>query len=149
MDDLDYRLVKWKTRFDQTYSPGAKPGMTAGLPLAVGGSNLLLGCISMERWRSPRASGEILRGLHTPWHLLYFLPLPQGHFSFRPIFRPSRRCIARFSSQLKQVHAGGCAVYQLVLTIPHLCRAARGYSRTWASANHRGQYEPFIGGSPA
>ena len=58
-----------------------------------------------------------------PWHLLYFLPLPQGHFSFRPIFRPSVRSIVRFSSQYVQVHAGGCSAYQLGLAIPHLYRS--------------------------
>jgi hypothetical protein len=52
---------------------------------------------------------------HCPWHLLYFLPLPQGHFSFRPIL-PCCRFMNRFSSQLKQVHAGGCKAYQLGLT---------------------------------
>ena len=48
------------------------------------------------------------------WHFLYFLPLPQGHGSLRPIF-PWRLTIPFFSSHSLQVHAGGCEENQFVL----------------------------------
>ena len=59
-----------------------------------------------------KATGQLA---HCPWHLLYFLPLPHGHFSFRPIL-PCCRLMNRFSSQAKHVHAVGCSVYQLERT---------------------------------
>jgi hypothetical protein len=48
---------------------------------------------------------------------LYFLPLLQGHFSLRPIFRSAWRVMNFFSWQVLQVQAGGCSVRQLDLTI--------------------------------
>src|ERR1039458_10170583 len=30
---------------------------------------------------------------HAPWQCLYFLPLPQGHFSLRPTFLPATTCL--------------------------------------------------------
>jgi len=51
-------------------------------------------------------------GHDAPWHFLYLTPLPQGHGSLRPIFRPpeaaSNLCrLARASWHSAQVHAGG------------------------------------------
>ena len=49
-----------------------------------------------------------------PWHFLYFLPLPQGHFSFRPIL-PDAFIFIRFDSwHFTQVQATGCSLCQLV-----------------------------------
>ena len=45
---------------------------------------------------------------YAPWHRLYFFPLPQGHFSLRPIFRPACRLMAFFSPHSLQVQARGC-----------------------------------------
>ena len=52
-----------------------------------------------------------------PWQRLYFLPLPQGHFSLRPILWSASWTIWRFSSQSAQVQALGCSEYQLGLTM--------------------------------
>ena len=43
---------------------------------------------------------------HRPWHLLYFLLLPQGHFSFRPTL-PARLSFLRASVHVTQVQASG------------------------------------------
>ena len=57
---------------------------------------------------------------HFPWQRLYFLPLPQGHFSLRPILWSASVTMWRFSSHRAQVQAAGCAAYQLGLTMFHL-----------------------------
>ena len=54
---------------------------------------------------------------YLPWQRLYFLPLPQGHFSLRPILWPASWTMWRFSSHSAQVQAVGCSAYQLGLTI--------------------------------
>jgi hypothetical protein len=51
---------------------------------------------------------------------LNFLPLPQGHLSFRPIFPGFCVAKVRFASHSVQVQAVGCSAYQLGLTIFHL-----------------------------
>jgi hypothetical protein len=53
---------------------------------------------------------------YVPWQRLYFLPLPHGHFSFRPILVRSPRTV-RFSAHQAQVQAGGCALCQLVRVV--------------------------------
>ncbi len=60
---------------------------------------------------------DLSPGTHFPWHLLYFLPLPQGHFALRPIFAPCSLWKNRLASQSEHVQAVGCSVYQLGLTI--------------------------------
>ena len=55
-----------------------------------------------------------------PWQRLYFLPLPQGHRSLRPILWSEPWTMCRFSSHWAQVHALGCCAYQLGLTMVHL-----------------------------
>jgi hypothetical protein len=51
---------------------------------------------------------------------LYFLPLPQGHLSLRPILLGFWVAKVRFSWHWTQVQAWGCSAYQLGLTIFHL-----------------------------
>jgi hypothetical protein len=64
-------------------------------------------------------------GRYLPWHRLYFRPLPQGHFSLRPILRPACCFIVRFSSHSAQVQAAGCSVNQLALTMLPLYKQRR------------------------
>lgn len=52
----------------------------------------------------------------SPWQRFHFLPLPQGHFSLRPILVRSPRTV-RLSWHLAQVQAGGCSLCQLVLVV--------------------------------
>ena len=71
-----------------------------------------------------RAGVHTMVGYHyPPWHFLYFLSLPQGHFSFRPILRPwatwsNLRCSTARASQAAQVHADPCSGFQLVRSLP-------------------------------
>ena len=45
-----------------------------------------------------RASGNLSSSIQpTPWHFLYFFPLPQGQGSLRPTFLPSRRNVCTSS----------------------------------------------------
>ena len=56
-----------------------------GSPACAGGY-----CGSRTPLPHPGAERDCMevRGIYPPWHFLYFLPLPQGHFSLRPILRP-------------------------------------------------------------
>ena len=65
----------------------------------------------------PLTKGETERGSpHRPWHLLYFLLLPQGHFSFRPTL-PAWLSFLRASVQVTHVQASGWSVIQFGRTI--------------------------------
>ena len=75
----------------------------------------------------PLTKGETERGLrpglfnatatpYRPWHLLYFLLLPQGHFSFRPTL-PAWLSFLRASVHVTQVQASGWSVIQFGRTI--------------------------------
>lgn len=57
---------------------------------------------------------------------MYFLPLPQGHLSLRPILLGFWVAKVRFSWHWTQVQAWGCSAYQLGLTIFHLGPILRG-----------------------
>src|SRR5580692_3317432 len=45
-------------------------------------------------FNAAKANGRLPCGSYwfTPWHFLYFLPLPQGQGSLRPTLSPVRRC---------------------------------------------------------
>ena len=65
----------------------------------------------------PLTKEETERGSpHRPWHLLYFLLLPQGHFSFRPTL-PAWLSFLRASVQVTHVQASGWSVIQFGRTI--------------------------------
>jgi FixJ family two-component response regulator len=59
---------------------------------------LLTDLSECRRPRRPLTSSWRLRATSTPWHFLYFFPLPQGQGSLRPTLSPVRRCVGSLES---------------------------------------------------